>query len=79
MLRRSKLMAGVLVAILAEAVPEWAEPYRWKGRLTGMRRFLVLEVMVAALAVFYLFRGPSKIEAAGETLKPDASDGPDSP
>jgi len=36
-------------------------------------------LMVAALAVFYLFRGPSKIEAAGETLKPDASDGPDSP
>src|SRR5207247_1348872 len=29
-------------------------------------------LMVAALAVFYLFRGPSKIEAAGETLKPDA-------
>ena len=36
-------------------------------------------LMVGALAVFYMFRGPSKTEAAGETLKPNASDGPDSP
>jgi hypothetical protein len=36
-------------------------------------------LMVGALAVFYLLRGPSKIGTAGETLKPGASDGPDSP
>jgi drug/metabolite transporter (DMT)-like permease len=36
-------------------------------------------LMVGALAVFYILRGPSKVEAAGETLKPEASDGPDSP
>ena len=36
-------------------------------------------LMVGALAAFYIFRGPSKAEAEGETLKPDASDGPDSP
>src|SRR6266571_5272083 len=36
-------------------------------------------LMVGALAAFYLSRRPSKTEAVGETLKPDASDGPDSP
>ena len=36
-------------------------------------------LMVGALAAFYLSRKPSKTEAPGETLKPEASDGPDSP
>jgi drug/metabolite transporter (DMT)-like permease len=36
-------------------------------------------LMVGALAGFYILRGPSKGETAGETLKPEASDGPDSP
>jgi hypothetical protein len=36
-------------------------------------------LMVGALAAFYISPRPSKAEAAGETLKPDASDGPDSP
>jgi len=34
-------------------------------------------LMVGALVAFYIFRGPAKAE--GETLKPAASDGPDSP
>jgi drug/metabolite transporter (DMT)-like permease len=36
-------------------------------------------LMIGALAAFYILRGPSKVETAGETLKPEASDGPDSP
>jgi drug/metabolite transporter (DMT)-like permease len=36
-------------------------------------------LMVGALALFYISRGPSKAEAPGETLKPVASDGRDSP
>jgi len=36
-------------------------------------------LMVGSLIAFYLFRGPSKAKAEGETLKPAASDGPDSP
>src|SRR5205823_3209172 len=36
-------------------------------------------LMVGSLVVFYLFRGPTETRAAGETLKPEASDGPDSP
>ena len=36
-------------------------------------------LMVGALIAFYLFRGPSKAERKGETLKPAPSDGPDSP
>jgi len=36
-------------------------------------------LMVGALIAFYLFRGPSRAEGEGETLKPAASDGPDSP
>jgi drug/metabolite transporter (DMT)-like permease len=36
-------------------------------------------LMVGALAGFYILRGPSKEETPGETLKPEASDGPDSP
>lgn len=36
-------------------------------------------LMVGALVAFYLFRGPTKVEGEGETLKPVASDGPHSP
>lgn len=36
-------------------------------------------LMVGSLIAFYLFRGPSKAKAEGETLKPVTSDGPDSP
>ncbi len=36
-------------------------------------------LMVGALVAFYLFRGPTREAPEGETLKPAASDGPDSP
>lgn len=36
-------------------------------------------LMVVALVVVYLFRGPAETRPPGETLKPAASDGPDSP
>ena len=36
-------------------------------------------LMVGSLVAVYLFRGPIASRAEGETLKPEASDGPDSP
>jgi drug/metabolite transporter (DMT)-like permease len=36
-------------------------------------------LMIGALLTFYLLRGPAETNAEGETLKPEASDGPDSP
>jgi drug/metabolite transporter (DMT)-like permease len=36
-------------------------------------------LMVVALVAVYVFRGPVEMGAVGETLKPEASDGPDSP
>ena len=36
-------------------------------------------LMVGSLIAFYVLRGPSEASAGGETLKPAASDGPDSP
>ncbi len=39
----------------------------------------VSAVGVFSVLLFYLSRKPSRTEATGETLKPEASDGPDSP
>jgi drug/metabolite transporter (DMT)-like permease len=36
-------------------------------------------LMVGSLIAFYILRGPTEAKAGGETLKPAASDGPDSP
>ncbi len=36
-------------------------------------------LMLGSLIAFYLLRGPTEAKAGGETLKPAASDGPDSP
>jgi drug/metabolite transporter (DMT)-like permease len=36
-------------------------------------------LMIGALVAFYVFRGPAESASKGETLKPAASDGPDSP
>jgi len=36
-------------------------------------------LMVGSLIAFYVLRGPTEARAGGETLKPAASDGPDSP
>ena len=36
-------------------------------------------LMVGSLIAFYILRGPTEAKSAGETLKPAASDGPDSP
>jgi len=36
-------------------------------------------LMVGSLIAFYVLRGPGEASAGGETLKPAASDGPDSP
>jgi drug/metabolite transporter (DMT)-like permease len=36
-------------------------------------------LMVGSLIAFYLLRGPAETKPGGETLKPAASDGPDSP
>jgi len=36
-------------------------------------------LMVGSLIAFYILRGPSEAKSGGETLKPAASDGPDSP
>ncbi|TMA07151.1 MAG: DMT family transporter [Methanobacteriota archaeon] len=36
-------------------------------------------LMIGSLIAFYILRGPTEAESGGETLKPAASDGPDSP
>ncbi|HLQ41586.1 MAG TPA: DMT family transporter [Thermoplasmata archaeon] len=36
-------------------------------------------LMVGSLIAFYILRGPAEAKSGGETLKPAASDGPDSP
>src|SRR5437667_455458 len=36
-------------------------------------------LMIGSLIAFYILRGPTETESGGETLKPAASDGPDSP
>ena len=36
-------------------------------------------LMVGSLIAFYILRGPAETKSGGETLKPAASDGPDSP
>jgi drug/metabolite transporter (DMT)-like permease len=59
---------GILVALLV-----------FPNETLGGIQILGGALMVGALAGFYILRGPSKGETAGETLKPEASDGPDSP
>lgn len=53
--------------------------YLFPDETLGWVQILGGVLMVGSLIGFYLFRGPSAAEPGVETLKPAASDGPDSP
>jgi len=64
----SSALWGILVAL-----------YVFPTETLGPVQVLGGVLMVGSLIAFYILRGPAEAKSAGETLKPAASDGPDSP